>query len=329
LSIGTGGPQEEFPLFRTFWLEKPKREADAVVVHALLDSQSVTGAYRMRIAPGETTVMDIQAKLFPRTTIQTPGLGAMSSMFFLGPAGMRRFDDFRGAVHDSDGLEMWTGSGQRLWRPLSNPRSVQISAFQDENPKGFGLMQRMRALDAYNDLEARYDRRPSLWVEPVGKWGAGSVQLLEIPTDDETADNIAAFWRPKAEWRAGRPVELAYRLHWGNDSPVPQPEARVASTRVGETRIGPQVDGRRHFAVDYEGLDLVKGLERLSVQVSASLGRLSPARLDPYPSAKEGVERVRVSFDFAPPSGGAAELRLELRRDDRPFGETWLNRYSA
>ena len=329
LSIGTGGPQEEFPLFRTFWLEKPKRGAEAVQVHALLDSQSVTGAYHMTINPGETTVIDVRSQLFPRTTIQTPGVAPMSSMFFLGPAGRRRFDDFRGAVHDSDGLKMWTGAGEHLWRPLSNPSTVQISAFQDHDPKGFGLMQRSRSLEAYNDLEARYERRPSLWVEPVGRWGAGSVQLLEIPTDDETADNIAAFWRPKAAWRAGRPVDLAYRLHWGDVSPTPTPAARVVATRVGETRIGTRVDGRRHFAVDYEGLGLREGLDRLSVHLSASLGSLSPVRLDPYPAAPGESDRVRVSFDLTPPPAGTVDPRLELRRDGSPIGEIWVNRYSV
>src|SRR3546814_5884375 len=129
-----------------------------------------------------TLCRSVRSRFYPRLSIQPPGVCAMGSMFFLGPAGKQRFDDFRGAVHDSDGLEIWTGSGERLWRPLSNPSAVQVSAFQDHNPKGFGLMQRMRSLDAYGDLEARYDRRPSLWVEPVGHWGEGSVQLLEMPT---------------------------------------------------------------------------------------------------------------------------------------------------
>lgn len=329
LSIGTGGPNEEFPLFRTFWLERPEPGAESVVVHALLDSESVTGAYRMRITPGKTTVFDVTARLYPRRTIQTPGVGAMSSMFFLGAAGWRRFDDFRGAVHDSDGLEIWSGSGERLWRPLSNPSSVQISAFQDRNPKGFGLMQRMRSIDAYNDLEARYERRPSLWVEPVGDWGEGSVQLLEIPTEDETADNIAAFWRPKDEWRKGRPVNIAYRLHWSDESPAPELPARVVATRVGATRIGARVDGRRHFAIDYEGPGLVTRIEGLRVQLRASNGTVSPPRLDPYPVRSGGIERVRVSFDFTPPSSGTAELRAELRRGDAVFGEIWLNRYSS
>ncbi len=329
LSIGTGGSQEEFPLFRTFWLEHPRPDADALVLHALLDSPSVAGAYTMTIRPGETTVFDVRATLYPRRTIQTPGLGAMSSMFFLGAAGKRRFDDFRGAVHDSDGLEMWSGSGERLWRPLSNPSTLQISAFHDDNPKGFGLMQRMRSLADYNDLETNYERRPSLWVEPVGRWGEGSVQLLEIPTQDETADNIAAFWRPKTEWRQGQPVAVDYRLHWGNDGPAPKPKARVVATRVGATRIGPRVDGRRHFAVDYEGTGLIAAMDSLVVQLSASLGELSPVRLDPYPARTGAPDRVRVSFDFAPPASGTAELRLELRHNGAAFGETWLNRYSV
>lgn len=328
LSIGTGGPREEFPLFRTFWLERPRRDATSVVVHALLDSASIAGAYHMTIRPGDTTVMEVKARLYPRVTIQTPGVAPMSSMFFLGASGQRRFDDFRPEIHDSDGLEMWTGRGERLWRPLSNPAQTQVSAFDDTNPKGFGLMQRMRTLDQYQDLEARYDRRPSLWVEPVGQWGPGSVQLLEMPTDDETGDNIAAFWRPKAEWRKGRPVDLSYRLHWGDDSPLPRSPARIVATRVGATRIGQQVEGRRHFAVDFEGSGLAGMLESLSVHVTASRGDILPPRLDPYP-VTNGVDRVRASFDFVPPANGVSELRMEIRRKGAPFGEIWLNRYNS
>lgn len=329
LAIGTGGPEEEFPVFRAFWLERPRREDSTVTVHALLDGPSVCGAYQMRIHPGEQTIFDVDATLYPRRTIETPGVGAMSSMFFIGAAGWRRYDDFRPAVHDSDGLEMWTGRGEHLWRPLSNPSSQQISAFQDDNPRGFGLMQRMQDLAGYQDLEARYEKRPGLWVEPLGSWGAGSVQLVEIPTEDETADNIAAFWRPAEVWQAGQSVKVAYRLHWGDESPAPKPSLRVISTRTGATRIGSALDGRRHYAIDYEGTASDAVIEALKPVVKASAGQVSPVRLDRFPDNTGENRRLRVSFDFAPPPVGTADLRVELRRASHVVGEIWVNRFSS
>jgi glucans biosynthesis protein len=165
LALGTGGPQEEFPLFRTFWLEQPDGAGEAIRVHALLDSPSIAGAYHFTIRAGETTVFDVEARLYPRTLVGAPGVAPMSSMFLFGPGSARRFDDFRRAVHDSDGLEMWTGKGERLWRPLANPTSLAVSAFADENPKGFGFVGRADGglgagqRPARRDPRGRRDRR--------------------------------------------------------------------------------------------------------------------------------------------------------------------------
>jgi ribosomal protein S18 acetylase RimI-like enzyme len=189
LAVDTGEPRgEEFPLFRTFWLERPQARAKAVTVHALLDGRSVVGAYTFRITPGPETRMHIKARLFPRRDIKVMGLAPLTSMFLFGPTNRHRFDDYRSRVHDSDGLLMRTGNDRWLWRPLRNPRELQFSFFQDESPHGFGLQQRQRDLDQYHDWEARYDRRPSAWVEPIGDWGKGSIELAEIPTQREYAD---------------------------------------------------------------------------------------------------------------------------------------------
>jgi periplasmic glucans biosynthesis protein len=172
LAINTGGA-EEFPIFRTFWIERPSPGARSLTILALLDSPSCAGAFRFVVTPGETTVFDVSAKIYPRRAIANVGIAPLTSMFLFSGNGAKRFDDFRPRVHDSDGLSVSNGRGERLWRPLVNPTAVQTSAFQDKNPRGFGLMQRERRLAAYQDLEARYDLRPSLWVEPKGSWGSG------------------------------------------------------------------------------------------------------------------------------------------------------------
>jgi glucans biosynthesis protein len=198
LAINTGESKgEEFPLFKTFWIEKPATNATSVVVHALLDSPSTTAAYRFTIRPGDTTVFDVEMAIYPRVDLDHAGLVPMTSMFFFGSNDRTNVDDFRPSVHDSDGLAIYNGRGEELWRPLSNPRDLQISSFSDLNPRGYGLMQRQKNFYSYEDLESKFETRPSLWAEPIGDWGEGAVQLVEIPTKEEIHDNIASFWRPK------------------------------------------------------------------------------------------------------------------------------------
>ncbi|MEQ1719032.1 MAG: glucan biosynthesis protein, partial [Hyphomicrobium sp.] len=184
LAINTARPGgEEFPYFRSFWIEKPKSGTPGITVHALLDSPSLTGAYRFVIQSGEATTMDVEATLFPRKAIPHVGIAPLTSMYLHGAANQRRSGDFRPSVHDSNGLAVFNGSGERLWRPLTNPKTLQVSAFMDKDPKGFGLAQRDRTFHAFEDLEAHYERRPTVWVEPKGGWGEGVIELIEIPVD--------------------------------------------------------------------------------------------------------------------------------------------------
>ena len=171
-SSGIGAPvPEEFPNFTGFWLDRPAAGSNSVTVYALLDSPSVAGAYRFVITPGDTQVMDIDAALYPRTTIDRLGIAPCTSMFQTGENDRRMGYDWRGEIHDSDGLAMWTGNGEWIWRPLTNPRQLAFNAFQDNNPRGFGLLQRDRAFDHYQDDGVFYEKRPSLWVEPKSGWG--------------------------------------------------------------------------------------------------------------------------------------------------------------
>jgi glucans biosynthesis protein len=317
LSIGTGDNGEEFPDFVGWWLERPAPGATHVVVHGLLDSPSCTGAYRFTVTPGVNTVFDVEATIYPRATIDRAGVAPASSMFLFDIAdpedvrGLNR--DYRSGVHDSDGLAMWTGDGKRLWRPLANPRALRLSQYPDANPRGFGLMQRKRDFEAYGDLEARYDKRPSLWVEPLIPFGTGTVSLLEIPTRIETDDNIACFWRPSAPWAAGSEVKLAYRLHFGVE-PFPTELARVTRTRIGRDA------NQTLFAVDFEG----GGVDPAAVtcEVETSGGDVLWSNVIPH--AEPGIVRASFAIRTAP-----ADLRLTLVAGSRALSETWTTRFEG
>ncbi|WP_342643253.1 glucan biosynthesis protein [Rhodoligotrophos ferricapiens] len=318
LALRTASPEgEEFPFFRAFWIERPAPDARVIVVYALLDSQSTTGAYRFTLRPGDTTLIDVEFTLFPRVDLNHVGFGALTSMFLFDPTNRHRFDDFRSAVHDSNGLAIWTGNGEWLWRPLANPTLLQISAFVDSNPRGFGLVQRRRDFDYYEDTEAHYEKRPTCWVEPVGDWGRGHVELVEIPTDRETNDNIVAYWRPAQPIRANEPFTLTYRLHWGPAIPRGEPIASVESTRMG-----------LNFAHDKRlfVLDILKTpeLEGAKPDISASGGIISNI----VPRDNPDDRTHRVSFELDPVDRDLIELRLRMMRDGRSVAETWLYRWT-
>ena len=325
LAIGTGNPRgEEFARFRAFWLERPAAGAGSMVVHALLDSVSTTGAYRFTMRPGDTTVFDVESVLFPRVDVPEPGLAPLTSMYLFSPADRPRGalgDDWRPAVHDSDGLQVLTGRDELLWRPLANPVDLQVSAFGDANPRGYGLMQRARAFADYQDLEAQYGRRPSLWIEPIGNWGAGAVDLVEIPTPNETNDNVVAFWRPKEPLRKGGEYSNTYRMHWGWDAPAPTRLARVAAMRTGATPSG------RVFVLDLVG-DPVKGLPadaKVRPDITASAGKVGG--VFSVPNSETGG--WRVSFELQPDGAKLSELRCVLVGDGGPLSETWLYRWTG
>ena len=163
--------------------------------------------------------MDIDVTLFPREAIELLGIAPLTSMFTFGPHDRQGVDDFRPQVHDSEKLQIWSGSGEWSWRPLVNPQEkLRLSLFGTTDPKGFGLMQRTRDFAEYQDLEARYDLRPSLWVEPLDAWGGGHIRLIEIQALREV-DNIVAFWVPREPVQAGSEWRFRYRLYWCRETP--------------------------------------------------------------------------------------------------------------
>ena len=327
LALKTGDPMgEEFPDFTRFWLERPAPGQRNIVVHALLDSPSVTGAYRFDITPGPSCVMEVEAQLFPRVPLEHVGLGPLTSMFLYDATNRTRFDDFRPAVHDSDGLMILNGAGEVLWRPLANPRTLQISAFVDENPRGFGLMQRRRRFSDFADLEALYHRRPGLWVEPIGDWGAGSVALVEIPADKEIYDNIVAYWRPRAALEPGRAHRFGYRLTWGAGAPVDTGLPRVTGSAMGQRHTGAETLPGRIVTVDFEDHPLLSGPpEAYSIHVSSAQAETTGGVLQRNPE----TGGLRLAFAFEPAGRDLVELRAQLRRDGAPASEVWLYRWTA
>jgi len=324
LAVNTAEPEgEEFPAFRRFWIEKPQPGSDTIVVYALLDSPSLAGAYRFSITPGAETVMEVEAALVLRRPVRKIGVAPLTSMFLFNAMNRDAFDDYRRAVHDSDGLQILTGKGEWLWRPLINARELQISGFFDQRPRGFGLMQRARRYEEFEDAEAKYERRPSLWIEPIGDWGEGAVELVEIPTEREINDNIVAYWRPKGEVPTGGPWRLSYRMRW-TDVRLPPPELLYAAA----SRAGLSFDGnRRLFVIDFSCSDTAADIDPggLAINVSASKGSV----VNPVIHSAEPGSALRVSFELDAGSEDVSELRLVLVRDGKPASETWLYRWTA
>lgn len=327
LALKTADPEgEEFPLFRAFWVETPAAGSDTCVVNALLDSPSVSGAYRFTIRPGLPTTIDVEAQLFPRADLEKVGLAPGTSMFYFSANGRTEIDDFRPEVHDSDGMLMVTGRGDRWWRPLANPKELQVSAFQDRSPRGFGLVQRDRDFSAYQDLEASYQRRPSLWIEPVGDWGAGAVTLVEIPTNSEIHDNIVVYWAPQDKIPAGTEYFFAYRLFWGNDPALAAGSAYVTATRSGRAGVGGPTPVRL-FVIDYgffQGVDPTK-LGNAKASVQASKGTVKNVVVVPNSETKG----LRLSFELDPQNETLIELTAALTFETGPAAETWAFRWTA
>jgi glucans biosynthesis protein len=319
---------EEFPDFTHFYFEPPGDGGLAVTVYALLEGPSLTGAYRFVMRREKVVLMDVDAHLFLRREVTRLGIAPMTSMFWFSETFKPSAIDWRPEVHDSDGLALWTGSGERIWRPLNNPDSIAVSAFTDRNPRGFGLLQRDRVFDHYLD-GVRYDRRPSLWVEPVGDWGEGAVQLVELPTDDEIHDNIVAMWVPKQPVRAGAHYPVRYRLHWAADEPYPTTLARCVATRIG--RGGqpgqPRPKGVSKFMVEFLGgplAELAYGVKPEAV-LWASSGSFSYVFTEAVPDGVAG--HWRAQFDFTAAGTDVVDMRLFLKHGDQTLSETWLYQF--
>lgn len=308
---------EEHPIFRRFWVERPSKDHKAIVVHALLDSKRVSGAYRFGIFPGAPLRMDVKVTLFPRERLEHVGMAPLTSMFMHNALDPSDWRDYRPAVHDSEGLAIARSNGELLWRPLNNPKSLQASAFLDENPQGFGLIQRDRRLESYQDLEAKYHRRPSAWVKPLGDWGEGHVQLIEIPSDSEANDNIVAYWRPKQALLPHQAFSYSYRLSWPNDTPATKSVATIVRSTIGKKLFNDYYEA----VIDYAEIG---DSENLVAEATISSGKIIETIIQPHPS----INGSRLFVIFDRDKAENVELRVMLQRDGKQAGETWLYRWS-
>lgn len=312
---------EEFPYFREFWLVSPAPNAKEIAVYALLDSARLSGAYRFVIRPGDATIVKVDAKLFLRREIEKLGLAPLTSMFFFGENSVPCVEDFRPEVHDSDGLLLNTAEGEWIWRPLDNPEALHVSSFGMKNPRGFGLMQRDRDFDHYQDLETRSESRPSTWVEPSGDWGAGRVELVEIPTNADTNDNVVAYWVPEKIPAAGEPLAFSYTTSWYGDDPRRPPGGRVVATRRGRG----EAEGTLRFVVDFAGGKLARiPADKIVRGVVSLMGDDKASELidqhvvrNPVTGGRRLAFQVRVSDD-AP-----TEIRAFLDLAGETLTETW------
>lgn len=328
LALDTGlSIPEEFPRFSNFWIAAPQDRGETLTVYALLDSPSVAGAYQFGLVrDGERGghATSVKARLFFRQAVERLGIAPLTSMYWYSQRDRRFAADWRPEIHDSDGLALATGSGERIWRPLNNSATVTTSSFADVNPKGFGLIQRDRQFGHYQDDGVFYNRRPSAWIAPLGDWGAGAVQLVEIPARDETLDNIVAYWTPASPVTPGDARAFDYRIDWVDRDPEPAEVATVTATWQGQGGIPGQImlDGADKMVVDFDGsalagLTVEDGVEPVVTAIRGSVVS--------EPSARPivGAKGWRLIFDFDMDGADPVELRAYLRKDGQALTETW------
>lgn len=326
LAIDTALPTgEEFPSFRAFWLVEPDPATSQLFIVALLDSPSMTGTYLFELSPGISTEMVVTAKLFARKAVTKVGLAPLTSMFYHGENSIGKIDDYRPEVHDSDGLLILTSKHEWIWRPLTNPAALRVSSFLDENPRGFGLVQRDSDFDNYLDTEKLYSQRPSLWVEPDGNWGKGHIELVEIPTASEINDNVVAYWVPSQPFKSGETRQFRYKLRTFNSHLPQQERARVVRTRIGwagtPDQDNPPPRARRQFILDFGGGDMDKLSNQLKLDANLQLssGEASDVTVTRLPDNNYW----RLTFKLMPKDEEPIDMRAYISWQGQQLTEIW------
>ncbi|MCH5522083.1 glucan biosynthesis protein G [Pseudomonas syringae] len=313
MAIDTASPSgEEFPRFKEFWIEKPGPDDNHLVIFALLDSPRATGAYQLTLRPGTNTLVDVKSRMFLRDKVNKLGVAPLTSMFLFGANQPSRVPNYRRELHDSSGLSIQAANGEWLWRPLNNPKHLSISSFSVENPRGFGLLQRGRDFSQYEDLDDRYDKRPSAWIEPKGDWGKGTVELVEIPTADETNDNIVAYWKPETLAEPGQEMAFDYRLHWTmQENSIHSPDlgwVKQTQRSIGDVRqsnLIRQPDGSLAFLVDFVGPVLAALPEDKTIRSQVT--------------TDDNVELVENNLRYNPVTKGyRLTLRVKVKDSSKP-----------
>lgn len=329
LAIDTAaGRPEEFPRFTRFFIERPQPGQNSLKIWAELESERVTGAYAFVVTPGINTEVEVDARIFLRGDVDRLGIAPLTSMYLFGENDRLGFDDFRPEVHDSDGLLILQASGERQWRPLVNPRHLALSFFSAEKPQGFGLIQRDRNFENYQDTEAKYERRPSLWIEPLDDWGKGHVMLAEIPSQKEIHDNIAAFWIPSEPAKAGAELRFRYRMYWGRE-PEPGTElAQITDTRTGHggSAASDYDSALRKFVVEFKGGPLLSigGDAALEPKLWAQNAEVRNPQLQQLQPG-----HWRFIFDlYREDANQPSEMSLSLSLNGKAVTETWMYQWN-
>lgn len=331
LAVDTAEPTgEEFPFFKEFWIVKPKKKDTAIVIYALLDSRRVTGAFRFEATPGAETTIDVDSVLFLREPVGKLGIAPLTSMFIFGEnSNPRMSDDYRPEVHDSDGLMAHMKNDEWIWRPLHNPKSLAVNSFQAPDIRGMGLMQRDTEYGHYLDLEARYESRPSTWIEPKGDWGPGHLQLVQIPSPEEIHDNIVSYWTPEKPFEVGKPIPFAYRMHWCAPQRVSSPDGQVLFTRTAKGKR----DNSRLFVLEFGGGKLEDLPEGAALDANVWIGN-GGKLLEKRVYKNEITGNWRLVFEVEPDSTSPlsvvlpdkrpmTEMRAILQHGVTPLTETW------
>lgn len=333
LAINTGeSTPEEFPQFKAYWIEKPESGSDHIRFYALLDSPSVAGAYQFTLYPNDKgdARIDIKSRIFMRHHVKRLGVAPLTSMFLFGPNQPSKTQNFRPALHDSNGLAIHSGKNEWIWRPLENPKRSNISSFGMTNPRGFGLLQRGRDFNEYEDLKDRYDLRPSAWIEPQGDWGKGRVALFEMASPDETNDNMVAFWMPDQQPAPGKVMKYDYNIHFSSH------EDRLRSDKLGyvkktmrtpgyfyQKNLIRKKDGTTSYLIDFAGnalKDLPKDADiKSQISVDSNAQLIShELQYNPVTGGRRLDLRIRVIDPTKP-----VEMRANLTKDGKPLTETW------
>ena len=332
LALGGGTHEEEFPFYREFWIETPKPDVDKLTIYAVLDSSVVTGAYQFDCYPQQNSVIEVNVTLVPRRNGVKIGFAPLTSMFLIGENDYRYRDEFRPELHDSDGLLIHNGAGEWIWRPLRNPVIARTAAFLDRDVQGFGLLQRDRDFSHYEDIDLAYQLRPSYWVTPTTKFGEGHVELFEMPTADETNDNIVASWVSKDDVQPGKALRYAYSITSALDFGSLSPAGKVLATfQTAARALGsnePNLPTQKRFIIDFKGGDLAYYSDdpgQVQIVASTSAGKIlrSFTQYNPYTFGFRGT------FDIEVPPGETADLRAYLKAAQVALTETWMYSWSA
>jgi len=317
INTATEGVAEEFPLFKRFWIQKPEKNNASLRIFALLDSKSVTGAYQLDLSPGRETVMSIRSKLYVKESVRRFGVAPLTSMFWYGENSPEANRDWRPEVHDSDGLQIQKQSGEWLWRPLTFGRTIRENRFLEPGLKGFGLAQRDRSFEHYQDKEAHYDQRPSAWVELKKGFEKGAVELVQLPTGNEYQDNMVAFWSPESLPKKGDVLEYEYQIIWHGGERVPSTIGKVVQTVVIPEK------NEVKYQIDFSG-DVTQAGTQVPKAVIITNPILPVSEISVINDLKSHHWRLQFTLKNPPENKKSIDLSVLLANENKPVTETWV-----